>query len=98
MNATAEYVSLLDAAKATGKKKSTILRLINHRDVNKRIIAHKNDNDEWQVNLHSLSQHYQLTTDGLSHIESRYAIGASLRPTANATPRTPCAPRVRNYR
>ncbi len=77
MKVNMETLSLKQAADATGKNKTTILKAINKGTV----IAEKNEKGEWKVNIASLSQSYKVDPD---KIEKKTTVNGQ-RTAENAT-------------
>lgn len=73
-----ETLTLKQAADATGKNKTTILKAIKKGSV----IANKNEKGEWKVHIGSLCQNYDVNPKA---IEERSAVSAT-QTTAKSTP------------
>jgi len=80
-------VSLSEAAKLTGKDKSTISKRLAHKDERKRIVGYKDKNDAWVISIASLCTHYKIPTENLNKIEQDNATPAILNSPLNSTPR-----------
>jgi len=81
-----DNVTLAEAAEITGKSKSTISKRLVHKDLNKRPVAEKNADGEWQINLHSLMTQYKVNPDKIKILEEIDATGATVHEIKNETP------------